>query len=542
MTDARRVRRVHLTAASDALVRRGAILLEDALRTASLPAASGSRLLVIRSLPVGVIHADASPASLSLVIERRVAELSRGAVYAEDPSADRADAVYFRDDVEAPVLLAIRLARGARADAWFWRIAVPGHRPDASREEGLRAALARALASGAGAFAAVRLVETLASRGLADALLGALRRQEGEALVRALGWSPDAPAIAPPEAGPEDAQAMPALLSALSRWAPAWGVGDPRTVWLAAAALAAGRPGCLLDARLPDRARRLARAARTRLDAWSGTEREADPGALGREQERDARERPGERGDGRERDAALSVSHEPTRAPEGEGEPAGEGEPDRAGSREIVREREDAGDDRRRKAADGRAAREDIVGPDIDSTRPPPERPRVAGGRGDPGGDVAETALGGLLFLLPVLERIGIAATLEGDPELLDLDVPARVLLHVGERLYDRPDDAMLRLLRRKLPDGAADATQVVRGLATEARRWCRRRARIGLRDLVLRPAQVAATETHVDVIFDLRDADIRVRRAGLDIDPGWVPWFGRVVRFHYVRRGQDEG
>jgi hypothetical protein len=24
------------------------------------------------------------------------------------------------------------------------------------------------------------------------------------------------------------------------------------------------------------------------------------------------------------------------------------------------------------------------------------------------------------------------------------------------------------------------------------------------------------------------------VRRLGLDIDPGWLPWFGRVVAFHY--------
>jgi hypothetical protein len=26
------------------------------------------------------------------------------------------------------------------------------------------------------------------------------------------------------------------------------------------------------------------------------------------------------------------------------------------------------------------------------------------------------------------------------------------------------------------------------------------------------------------------------VRRAGLDVDPGWLPWFGRVVNFHFDR------
>ena len=27
---------------------------------------------------------------------------------------------------------------------------------------------------------------------------------------------------------------------------------------------------------------------------------------------------------------------------------------------------------------------------------------------------------------------------------------------------------------------------------------------------------------------------DVAVRRAGLDTDPGWVPWLGTVVMFRY--------
>ena len=51
---------------------------------------------------------------------------------------------------------------------------------------------------------------------------------------------------------------------------------------------------------------------------------------------------------------------------------------------------------------------------------------------------------------------------------------------------------------------------------------------------------RVAFTDTHVDVLFDLGHADIRVRRAGLDIDPGWVPWLGRVVRLPLCVAGGD--
>jgi hypothetical protein len=57
----------------------------------------------------------------------------------------------------------------------------------------------------------------------------------------------------------------------------------------------------------------------------------------------------------------------------------------------------------------------------------------------------------------------------------------------------------------------------------------------MGLAELVRRPGRVAATRTHVDLVFDVRRADVRIRKAGLDLDPGWVPWLGRVLSFHYA-------
>ncbi len=44
---------------------------------------------------------------------------------------------------------------------------------------------------------------------------------------------------------------------------------------------------------------------------------------------------------------------------------------------------------------------------------------------------------------------------------------------------------------------------------------------------------------THWDVMFDINRTDLRLRRVALDSDPGWVPWLGRVVRFHYDSEGQ---
>ncbi len=65
--------------------------------------------------------------------------------------------------------------------------------------------------------------------------------------------------------------------------------------------------------------------------------------------------------------------------------------------------------------------------------------------------------------------------------------------------------------------------------------RACRRRTGLRCCDVVRRPGRIAATRTHVDVLFDVAQADVRIRKAGLDVDPGWVPWLGRVVSFHYL-------
>ena len=48
------------------------------------------------------------------------------------------------------------------------------------------------------------------------------------------------------------------------------------------------------------------------------------------------------------------------------------------------------------------------------------------------------------------------------------------------------------------------------------------------------------ASPTQLDLCFNLKQIDIRIRRAGLDINPGWLPWFGRIVRFHYAETHAD--
>jgi len=45
---------------------------------------------------------------------------------------------------------------------------------------------------------------------------------------------------------------------------------------------------------------------------------------------------------------------------------------------------------------------------------------------------------------------------------------------------------------------------------------------------------RIHVTRSHVDLVMDLDAISLRVRRAGLDANPGWLPIFGRIVTFHF--------
>lgn len=64
---------------------------------------------------------------------------------------------------------------------------------------------------------------------------------------------------------------------------------------------------------------------------------------------------------------------------------------------------------------------------------------------------------------------------------------------------------------------------------------FLKRRGGLSLRRLVERPGWILLTPTHADIFFRLDQTDVRIRRLGLDVDPGWIPWLTRVVAFHYL-------
>jgi hypothetical protein len=157
------------------------------------------------------------------------------------------------------------------------------------------------------------------------------------------------------------------------------------------------------------------------------------------------------------------------------------------------------------------------------------------------------TEAGGLWFLLPVLARLGIGAWMQEHPDAADDDLPWRVLTELARRVETSAHDPVWSVLQQ----GASLRHGDVRGIRPEVvdqpvvwwcdrvQEWCAALPGLSgqslpLATIVRRRGWLYTTATHIDVFFDLAQADLRIRRLGLDLDPGWLPWLRRVVTFYY--------
>jgi hypothetical protein len=139
------------------------------------------------------------------------------------------------------------------------------------------------------------------------------------------------------------------------------------------------------------------------------------------------------------------------------------------------------------------------------------------------------TAWGGVLFLINALQRLHIEVLL--DRAGSDAPTGWRLLHDLGIALGMPEDEPLATFLAaqdletRVVPDLLAELLGDIEALYQPQGPWPLPLAQ---------PGRLRATETHLDLGLQVTDIDIAVRLAGLDFDPGWVPWLGRVVAFHY--------
>lgn len=160
------------------------------------------------------------------------------------------------------------------------------------------------------------------------------------------------------------------------------------------------------------------------------------------------------------------------------------------------------------------------------------------------------TEFGGLLFLLPLLENSGII------DEIVTVDMGRRSLpwflhalaLHILP--IDRVDPATLAFcgLRPDAPlpwkdePGPDEAEKrqlghwrqkLIKGLSDHTNYQKVKSEQI-MQTICCRSAAIVADPGWFEVIFSLRDISTKIRRAGLDQDPGFIPWLGVVIKFFY--------
>ena len=549
----RHVEQLRLRARSDRDAQRTALAMEDALATASFAGERRDRLILVRQLRLGPLPAGLPPQSLALALERSFAQLTPVRVDARNSGAARAAAVCFESAVEAHIALALRLLEGPPPGEWFWPLAVPAWTPEVSRGEALRA-LALALADRPEAATAVRAwVGALARGGHGGALLAALTPEDRRHLIERVGGRPP---IAP-ETGSQPRAFLAALGVGGGPAAAPGGEPSPRER-PPGEAPQGGRAGARHpEAALSARGGRLRRADGAESDA----ERFAHPGdaeGLPHPAGTPAAPPAGQPSPGEGASSGLaggaaaagSDGAGGSRSPESHAESS-----PRAGPAELsgdlaegpglspaVSEASGGGG-----GAPGQSLRR--RGRSKPSADPAPDggtRPARSDGSGWRGAEPSEglSRAGGLLFLLNALGTVGFPAWLERQRGSVprQQSFTLALLVRVLEELGVPPEDPLWRALAFDLPlprgSGLPAGRLRRRGGVTlwrqRLRRHLRYRHRIGLEELVLRPGLVYSTATHLEVGFALTQVDLRIRCAGLDLDPGWLPWLGRVVTFRY--------
>jgi hypothetical protein len=151
------------------------------------------------------------------------------------------------------------------------------------------------------------------------------------------------------------------------------------------------------------------------------------------------------------------------------------------------------------------------------------------------------TDAAGLYFLLNALQRLEFAE--EASTPQFVARVLQKLAAHAGvaneDPILGWVTQTLLQSSRGGLTRMSPDEERRVRVWCVRVRRWCWRTGGIRVREVVWRRGMVSLNRTDLDVSLPLEEVDLRIRRLGLDLDPGWLPWFGRVVRFHYLYRGE---
>ena len=557
--DDRYLQRCHLRGAGKASRTQIQFYIEEALRLISLPQENEGRIYLFRKVTVTGVSPSASRQEWIGAIQTVLVDLCSRSVHGGDPRAADANVVFFQNHQEALELLLAKTLRGNAVNGWFWTQVI-GPTEHSSHAEKMLAIIHR-------------LSELPASwLAVADSVLAAIGSSDPLALLNLL--PPSTAHRWLQELGPEHlARSHPrpvhlpqTVSGALLRSAQSLGSADPRMMWLAALAVVqatptelgagavVGRARATLQGLVAERALLQGPVPRRQVPHPSSTAHDliSIPAVRAGIQQMAIDDSPPHP------EALQFEGHVPgtrVRFTDAEDLPAQNqvGFPSHGSSPDPVMQELPAlpAADR----SEPRGVADTLSGSSIADA----SHELISGSFSQRASLDETTEAAGLFFLLNALSRLGIAETVAREPVVAEQGLVAHIMrrlaLHAGVEARDTAW-RWINLTLSQIPLGDArfpagpqlfpanlfprpgklvDVQYLSRAWCVAVHRWCWHDGGITVRDVVNRRGLLSLNRTDLDVTLPLSSTELRIRRVGLDIDPGWLPWFGKVVRFHYV-------
>lgn len=150
------------------------------------------------------------------------------------------------------------------------------------------------------------------------------------------------------------------------------------------------------------------------------------------------------------------------------------------------------------------------------------------------------TGFGGLFYLINAINHPESYELLRTKKEWMEMPSGWTLVYSLAKKLCSQLDGPLLRFLAdvAALPS-VSDLEKyqhpdLVETLLPLFRRRYQKKLSFD-RVLLTAPARVSVSYSHVSVNYDMKSIRLAVRLCGLDVDPGWTPWLGRVIRLHYL-------
>jgi hypothetical protein len=513
--DDRYVRRVRVLSPAAYSRPRITFLVEEGLRLASLLGEDEGRIYYFRRLQLRDLPADATRKVWLDNFQNTLRQLATKAVHGADSRASSAEVVFFHNQEEAWSLLLRRLAHDEGTAAWFWP-AVSGTSLVTSRSTQIAAVLERMRGQPSSWRTVSRIIFAPHAEIDPLRLIVMVPPQVAQVWLRELPQTSRHGVTVPHIHLPKHAEIV--LLRAVC----SLGCDDARTIWLAFLAVTAAQSSFVFDPTIQ------MLQAKAVLRQVSGGSTLALPSA----------EKHGVSRLAADFVTLREISFRTIEVPEDQSLPI-------SALSGVVTATENA--------SSGSVA--------LNVRESPAMSPAHSPINGEP------TNAAGLFFLLNVLRRIGIIRALESCPELAKSAFVALLLQRLADHALVDQSDPILHWVKEAISEAsdvafldhsparlslsesvcpsnlapterdAFENDRLLRTWGVAVRRWCWRAAQITVSEIVNRPGRVSLSQTDLDVTLPLDAVDIQIRRSGLDLDPGWLPWLGRVVRFHYVTR-----